>query len=88
MKDVWTMFLTRVWVLEAIFFLSIFLLHSIEASPGAHPASYPMGTRSSFHGVKQLGCKADHSLPFSAEVKNGGTIPPLPNTSFYHIIPE
>jgi hypothetical protein len=31
-------------------------------------ASYPMGTRSSFPGVKQLGCEADHSLPSSAKV--------------------
>jgi hypothetical protein len=29
-------------------------------------------------GLKQSGCKAAHSLPSSAEVKNGGAIPPLP----------
>jgi hypothetical protein len=28
--------------------------------------------------VKRLGREADHSHPSSAEVKNGGTIPPLP----------
>jgi hypothetical protein len=27
--------------------------------------------------VKRPGCEADHSPPSSAEVKNGGTIPPL-----------
>jgi hypothetical protein len=34
-----------------------------------HPASYPMGTRGSFPGVKQPGREADHSPPSSAEVK-------------------
>jgi hypothetical protein len=32
-------------------------------------------------GVKQLGCEADHSPPSSAEIKNGGAIPPLPHTA-------
>jgi hypothetical protein len=32
-------------------------------------------------GVKQSGREADHSPPSSAEVKNGGAIPPLPHTS-------
>jgi len=35
---------------------------------GAHPASYPMGTRGSFLGVKRPGSEADHS-PSSAKVK-------------------
>jgi hypothetical protein len=29
-------------------------------------------------GVKRPGREADHSLPSSAKVKNGGAIPPLP----------
>jgi hypothetical protein len=33
------------------------------------PASYPMGTRGSFPGVKQQGREADHSPPAGAEVK-------------------
>ena len=37
-------------------------------SPGAHPASYSMGTRS-FLGAKWLGCGIDHPTPSSAEVK-------------------
>jgi hypothetical protein len=41
-----------------------------------------MGTRGSFPGgVKRPGRESDHSLPSSAEVKNGGAIPPLPHTS-------
>jgi hypothetical protein len=30
-------------------------------------------------GVRQPGREAEHSPPTSAEVKNGGSIPPLPN---------
>jgi hypothetical protein len=43
--------------------------HRVEYGCGAHPASYPVGTRDSFPGVKRPGREADHSLPSSAEVK-------------------
>jgi hypothetical protein len=39
-----------------------------QTSPGAHPASYTMGTRS-FPGVKRPGCGIDHPPPSSAKVK-------------------
>jgi hypothetical protein len=45
------------------------LYHHFQNGSGAHPASYPVGTRGSFLGVKRLGCEADHSPPSSAEVK-------------------
>jgi hypothetical protein len=45
------------------------LHHRIQNGSGAHPTSYPMGTRGSFLWVKQPGREADHSLPSSAEVK-------------------
>jgi hypothetical protein len=35
-------------------------------------------------GVKRLGRESDNSPPSSAEVKNGGAIPPLPNMSSWH----
>jgi hypothetical protein len=35
-------------------------------------------------GVKKQGHKTDHSPPYSAEVKNGGAILPLPHTSSWH----
>jgi hypothetical protein len=57
------------------------LLHSVQTSSGAHPASYPMGTGGSFPGVKSPGSEADHPHPYSAEVKTGG--PPLPHTSLW-----
>jgi hypothetical protein len=47
------------------------LLHGVQTESGAHSASYPMGTRGSFHGGKAGGAR---SLP----LKKGGTIPPLP----------
>jgi hypothetical protein len=34
--------------------------------------------------VKQAECEANHSPPSSAEVSNGGTIPPLPRMSSWH----
>jgi hypothetical protein len=38
-----------------------------------------VGTGGLFPGVEWPECKADHSPPSSAEVKNGGAIPPLPH---------
>jgi hypothetical protein len=35
-------------------------------------------------GVKRLGSEADYSPRSSAEVKNGGTLPPLPHVSSWH----
>jgi hypothetical protein len=61
----------------------LFLLHSIQTGPGAHPASYPMGAGGSFLG-KQPGCEADILPPSSVDVKNSGAIPPLPYTSYGH----
>jgi len=39
----------------------------VQTSPGAHPASYTMGSGSSLR-VKWLGCGTDHPPPPSAEV--------------------
>jgi hypothetical protein len=38
-------------------------------------------------GLKRPGREADHSHPSSAEVKNGGAIPPLPHISTVTIVP-
>jgi hypothetical protein len=45
------------------------LHHRVPNGSGAHPASYPMGTKGSFLGVKRSRREADHSPPSSAEVK-------------------
>jgi hypothetical protein len=48
-------------------------IHSIKASrtdPGAHPASYSMGTGGSFLRGKVTGREINRSPPFRAEVKN------------------
>jgi hypothetical protein len=45
------------------------LHHCVENGSGARPATYPMGTGALFLGVKRPGREADHSPPFSAEVK-------------------
>jgi hypothetical protein len=60
-----------------LYFQSHILLHGLVlkhytstfTSCGAHPPSYPMRTRDSFPGVKQLEHEADHSPPSSAKVK-------------------
>jgi hypothetical protein len=38
------------------------------SAPGAHPASYTMGT-GSFPGIKRLGSGVDHPPPYSASVE-------------------
>jgi hypothetical protein len=40
----------------------------VQTGPGAHPASYTMGT-GSFPGVKRPGRGVDNTTPSSAEVK-------------------
>jgi hypothetical protein len=45
------------------------LHHRVQNGSGAQPASYQMGTRGSFPGLKRPGREADHSTPSSAEVK-------------------
>jgi hypothetical protein len=46
----------------------------MQTCPGARQASRLIGM-----GTKGWGHEADHSSPSSAEVKNGGAIPPLPH---------
>jgi hypothetical protein len=53
------------------------LLHSVQTDFRAQPA-YLMAVSP---GVKQQEREADHSTQSSAEVKNGGAIPPLPHIS-------
>jgi len=45
----------------------------LQTSPGAHPASYAVGTRSLL-GVKWPGCDIDHPPLSSAEVKRRGEL--------------
>jgi len=46
------------------------LNHRVRKSSGAYPATYLTGTRGSFLRIKRPGREADHSPPFSAEVKD------------------
>jgi hypothetical protein len=43
--------------------------------------TYPVGTGSYLPWGKGLGCIADHSHQTTAEVKNGGAVPPLPHVT-------
>jgi hypothetical protein len=48
---------------------NFFLYHHVQNGSGVYPASYPMGNRGFFPGVKRPGREADNSPPSSAEVK-------------------
>jgi hypothetical protein len=58
-------------------------LFSIASRPALGPTQPPIQwvPRALFPGVKRSVCEADHSPPSRAEVKNDGTISPLPHTS-------
>jgi hypothetical protein len=58
---------SKVWFLAGAGNFS--LHHHIQNSSGAHPASFPVGTRVLSLGIKRLGREADHSPPSSAKVK-------------------
>jgi hypothetical protein len=56
------------------------LHHRVENGSGAHPASYLMGTRGSFPGVKRRGREADthlHTVPRSKNEWSYTSTPPI-----------
>jgi hypothetical protein len=61
------------------------LHHRVQNCSGTHPASYPMGTGEGGAlslCVKRPGREADHSSPYSAEMKNAWAIHPLSQYTF------
>jgi hypothetical protein len=53
--------------------------HRTQTGSGAHPASYTMGTRDSFHGCKAAGVvKLTTHLHLMPRSRVRGSIPPLP----------
>jgi hypothetical protein len=58
--------------------------YHIQNGTGAHSGSYPVGIKTSFSRVKQVGNEIDHSPSSSAEVKNVWSITPLPHMSSWH----
>jgi hypothetical protein len=66
-----------------------FSLHQrVQNGSGAHPASYPMGTRGSFPGVKWPEREADHSPPSTAEVKNAWSYTSTPSIRLHGVVPS
>jgi hypothetical protein len=53
--------------------------HSIQTGSGAYLAFHPVGIGGSSSGVKHPGHEINHPHPSSAEIKNGGAIPPFPH---------
>jgi hypothetical protein len=61
------------------------MFHRVQNGSGVHTASYPMGTRGSFPGVKRPGREVDHLPQSSAEVKECVELYlHYPNTSSWH----
>jgi hypothetical protein len=62
------------------------LLFSTVSRPALGPSQPPIQwvPEALSRGVRRQGHEADHSPPFSAEVKNGEVKPPLPHTSSWH----
>jgi hypothetical protein len=77
----------------AVIYVWRFIVPIVVSDDQVHSVQHPdwfRGPPSSlysclFPGSKVAGCQADHSPPSSAEVKNGGAIPPLPYLSPWHI---
>jgi hypothetical protein len=61
---------------------NVSLHHRVQSGSGAHPASYPMGTRALSVVVKRLEREADHSPPSSAEVKHAWSYTSTPQYAF------
>jgi hypothetical protein len=61
---------------------NVSLHYRVPNDSGAHPASYPMGTRGSFPGAKRPDREADHSSPSSAGVKNAWSYTSAPKYVF------
>jgi hypothetical protein len=60
---------------------SFSFLHSVQTGTEANPASYPKITGVISLEVKRPEREANHSPPSSVEIKNGGTVYPLPHMS-------
>jgi hypothetical protein len=60
------------------------LCHNVQTGSGAHPASYPMGTRVLCSGVKCLRPEASRTPPSSAKVENTWSCTSTSCTSAWH----
>jgi hypothetical protein len=61
---------------------SFFLHHRVHTGSGAHPASYPIGTRAISLRVKRRGVKLTTHLHLVLRSRMRGAIPPLPQYAF------
>lgn len=59
------------------------LLHIVQTGSEAHRASYPIGTGALSPGINRQGREAGSLSTSSAEVENGGVIPPLQHPSLW-----
>jgi hypothetical protein len=62
------------------------LRHHVHTGSEAQPASYSMGSRGCFLGVKRPGREADHSTPSSAEVNNAWSYASIPSIRLHGVM--
>jgi hypothetical protein len=58
----------------------------VQTDSGVHPASYPLGARGSYLGVKLQGRETDNSPPCSAEVKNAWSYTSTPPLRLHGVV--
>jgi hypothetical protein len=73
------------WTARFRFPVGARLFSSPQSPNQAQSAPLQWAPGSPFLAVKRPRREADHSPPSSAEVKNGGAIPPLPHLPSWHI---
>jgi hypothetical protein len=61
-------------------------LHNVQTGPGSTQRRIKLIHEAFPHGKNGRGLELTTKCPSSAEVKNGGVIPPLPDTSSWHLI--
>jgi hypothetical protein len=76
--------MNRVQFLAGVMMGFFSLFQHIQVGSGAHPASYPMGTRVDV--VKWLRHETGHSSPSSAKVKNAWSYTSTPPVHFHGIL--
>jgi len=62
------------------------LHYHVQTNSGAHPASYPVGTRGLSLGLKWPGREANHSPQSSAEVRNAWRYTSTPSIYLHGVV--
>jgi hypothetical protein len=66
--------------------ISLFFIYRVQNGSGAHPSSYPLGTRGSVPGSKDAREETDHLPPSSAESKNAWSYASTPPIGLHGVV--